>query len=166
MTFLSGFPADNVQPGLEEITPLGLAEYISNFTTYDLLGARLRNQMPISVWDALRYPVESCEALFADPEGKELLHRKFDLVILDGAYPDCAFAYVHTTKSPFMYVNTVGYWMGNVAKAGTPTPYSVTPVLFGAYTDNMNFIQRVHNFAMSAAAGLMSQVGRVMRVGN
>lgn len=58
VTFLSGFPADNVQAGLEEITPMGLVEYIKNYTTYDLLGARLRNQMPISVWDALRYPVE------------------------------------------------------------------------------------------------------------
>lgn len=58
VTFLSGFPADNAQAGLEEITPIGLVEYISNYTTYDLLGARLRNQMPISVWDALRYPVE------------------------------------------------------------------------------------------------------------
>lgn len=58
MTFLSGFPADNVQPGLEEITPMALVEYIANFTTYDLLGARLRNQMPISPWDAFRYPIE------------------------------------------------------------------------------------------------------------
>lgn len=96
--------------------------------------------------------------MLSDPEGKELLHRKYDLVILDGAYPDCAFAYVHATKAPYMYVNTVGYWMGNVAKAGTPTPYSVTPVLFGTYTDNMNFLQRVHNLALSAAAGIMSQV--------
>lgn len=59
MTFLSGFPADNnVQPGLEEITPMALVEYIANFTSYDLLGARLRNQMPISPWDAFRYPIE------------------------------------------------------------------------------------------------------------
>lgn len=59
MTFLSGFPADsNVQAGLEEVTPMALVEFIANFTDYDLLGARLRNQMPISAWDVIRYPVE------------------------------------------------------------------------------------------------------------
>lgn len=58
ITFLSGFPADNVLQGLEEVAPLALVEFIANFTTYDLLGARLRNQMPISAWDAIRYPIE------------------------------------------------------------------------------------------------------------
>lgn len=58
MTFLSGFPADGVQDGLEEIAPLALAEFITNFTNYDLLGARLRNQLPVSLWDVIRYPVE------------------------------------------------------------------------------------------------------------
>lgn len=37
---------------------MALVEFIANFTTYDLLGARLRNQMPISAWDVIRYPIE------------------------------------------------------------------------------------------------------------
>lgn len=85
----------------------------------------------------------------SDPETKELLHRSFDLIILDGAFPECAFAFVHTTKAPFMYVNTVGYYMGNMAMAGSPAPYSVTPVFYGTFTDNMNFFQRIQNTMLS-----------------
>lgn len=96
--------------------------------------------------------------MLSDPETKDLLQRKFDLLILDGAFPDCAFALVHTSRAPFMYVNTVGYYMGNIGMAGNPAPFSVTPVLFGTYTDQMNFLQRIHNLAMSSFIAVMQQV--------
>lgn len=104
------------------------------------------------------YLFQSCDAMLSDPETKEMLTRKFDLLILDGAFPDCAFSFVHTTKAPFMYINTVGYYMGNVGLAGTPSPFSVTPVLFGTLTDNMSFIERIQNFAMSSMVAVMQQV--------
>ena len=98
--------------------------------------------------------------MLSDPETKELLQRKFDLVILDGAYPDCGFAFVHSSKAPFMYVNTVGYFMGNMGMAGNPAPFSITPVLFGTFTDNMNFLQRVQNTVFSGAVTVVNQVRR------
>lgn len=85
------------------------------------------------------------------------------MLILDGAYPDCAFAYVHASRAPFMYINTVGYYMGNIGMAGNPSPFSVTPVLFGTYTDQMNFIQRVHNFALSLLVTVLQQVMGIKR---
>lgn len=46
---------------------------------------------------------------------------------------------------PFIYLNTVGFYTGSVSRAGSPTPYSITPSFAIAMTDNMNFIQRVTN---------------------
>lgn len=62
-----------------------------------------------------------------------------------------------------MYINTVGYYMGNIGMAGNPSPFSVTPVLFGTYTDQMNFIQRVHNFALSLLVTVLQQVMGIKR---
>lgn len=58
MTFLSGFPADFAHNGLHEITPAGLVDYIHNYTNWDLVGARMRGDLPISLWDVIRYGFE------------------------------------------------------------------------------------------------------------
>ena len=58
ITFLSGFPADFALDGLEEITPTTLVQYIQNYTNWDLLGRRMRGDMPIPLWDVLRYGFE------------------------------------------------------------------------------------------------------------
>lgn len=58
MTFLSGFPADFSHDGLQEITPAGLVDYIQNYTNWDLVGARMRGDLPISLWDVMRYGFE------------------------------------------------------------------------------------------------------------
>lgn len=62
VTFLSGFLADFEQDGLHEVTPAGLVNYIRNYTQdWDLVGARMRGDLPISLWDAIRYPLEVCK---------------------------------------------------------------------------------------------------------
>lgn len=59
VTFLNGFLADFTLDGLHEITPAGLVNYIQNYTqNWDLVGARMRGDLPISLWDAIRYPLE------------------------------------------------------------------------------------------------------------
>lgn len=63
ITFISGFTADFMIPGVEEITPAGLVFYIKNFTNWDLLGARMRGEEPVSPLDIMRYPHEVCEIL-------------------------------------------------------------------------------------------------------
>lgn len=55
ITFLNGFPADFELSGLHEVTPVSLVEYIKNYTNWDLLGARMNGEMPISMWDAFKY---------------------------------------------------------------------------------------------------------------
>lgn len=80
-----------------------------------------------------------------DHETKDILNRKFDLIILDGAYPECALGLQYKLKVPFMYVNTVGFYTGSTSRAGSPAPYSITPAFMISLTDNMNFIERVIN---------------------
>ena len=58
ITFLNGFPSDFHFNGLHEVTPSGLVEYIRNYTNWDLLGARMSGEMPISIWDGVRYAFE------------------------------------------------------------------------------------------------------------
>lgn len=58
--------------------------------------------------------------LMSDPETKDFVYtnHKFDLVILDGAYPECALGFTHRFNAPFMYINTVGFYMGSLSTAG------------------------------------------------
>lgn len=157
VTFLSGFPAES-DNGIHEITPAGLAEYIQVYTNWDLVGIRMEGRLPYSVWDVLRYAYESCDAMLSDAETKSLLNRHFDLVILDGAFPECGLSLVHAFRAPFMYINTVGLYSGSLQIAGNPSPYSITPVFFSSFTDEMDIYQRLLNAAMTAFTDVMHRV--------
>lgn len=50
--------------------------------------------------------------MFNDAETHTLLRQSFDLLILDGAFPECALGIAHHYGVPFMYLNTVGFYMG------------------------------------------------------
>lgn len=83
--------------------------------------------------------------MLSDAETKNLLSRHFDLIILDGAFPECAVAMVHVFNVPFMYMNTVGFYTGSLSLAGNPSMYSTTPIFFSSFTDDMNLYQRILN---------------------
>lgn len=94
--------------------------------------------------------LQSCAAMFEDAETKELLNQRFDLLIADGAFPECSMGLVHKYQVPFMYINTVAFYTGSLSLAGNPAPYSVTPVFYSTFTDNMTMMQRAANVAMYA----------------
>lgn len=75
----------------------------------------------------------------------DLLGRKFDLLILDGAYPECALGLAHRLGAPYMFVNTVGFYTTTMSLAGNPSPYSVTPAFYRPLTDDMDFFERIMN---------------------
>ncbi|XP_017468663.1 PREDICTED: 2-hydroxyacylsphingosine 1-beta-galactosyltransferase [Rhagoletis zephyria] len=169
ITFLNGFPSDFHINGLHEITPSGLVEYIQNYTNWDLLGSRMTGEMPLSFWDAFRYAFQSCDAMLDDAETKELMNRNFDLAILDGAFPECALGIVYHYKIPFMYMNTVGFYTGSLAKSGSPASYAITPNFYTSFTDTMNLIQRAANTGIQVFQDIMhrfvmAMVYRVLRV--
>ncbi|XP_056630898.1 UDP-glucosyltransferase 2 [Diorhabda sublineata] len=160
ITFINAFSADFHMRGLEEITPVSVVFYVRNFTNWDLVGARMRGEEPVPPQDMVRYATEVCDVLLSDPETQDFLEEKhhFDLLILDGAYPECALGFVHHFNVPFMYINTVGFYTGSLSIAGNPTPYAVTPFLSLAYTDNMNLYQRTTNTLMHLLANTVHSV--------
>uniref|UniRef100_A0A1I8NYU4 UDP-glucuronosyltransferase n=1 Tax=Stomoxys calcitrans TaxID=35570 RepID=A0A1I8NYU4_STOCA len=173
ITFLNGFPSDFHIDGLHEVTPSGLVEYIQNYTNWDLVGARMLGEMPISLWDGIRYAFQSCDAMLEDAETQALMNRNFDLAILDGAYPECALGMVYQYKIPFMYINTVGFYTGSLSNSGNPGSFSVTPNFYSSFTDNMNILERAMNTAIQITSDVvhkfvMACVYRVMkeRLGN
>lgn len=101
---------------------------------------------------------QSCQALLSDPATKPLLSQKFDLLVLDGAYPECALALQYRLDAPFMFINTVGFYTKMVALSGTPTPCSITPFFHSSFTDDMNFLERVENCAVSVVLNLFHSV--------
>lgn len=93
-----------------------------------------------------------------DAETKHLMNRHFDLVILDGAFPECAVSLVYALRTPFMMINTVGLYTGSLSLAGNPAPYATTPIFFSSFTDDMNLYQRFMNTAYTAFAFSMHRV--------
>lgn len=89
--------------------------YVENFTSeWDLLGARFRNEFPVSPWDVVEYAWKSCDSLLSDetsvaglrkPDGDP--HRRWDVAVLDGAYPECLLAILHGEDVPTIMLNTV-----------------------------------------------------------
>ncbi|CAK1542973.1 unnamed protein product [Leptosia nina] len=147
ITLISAFSPDFHIEGLEEIAPEGLASFIRSYMSLDLVGARMRGEEPLPYTDIIRFGYEACDAFLNDYETRSFLRsgRTYDLIILDGAYPECALGIVHRMKVPFMYINTVGFYAGPTSIAGSPAPYSVTPIFAKAFTDNMSFMERIRN---------------------
>lgn len=103
---------------------------------------------PSAVLDSVTFfCLQSCDAVLSDPETRQLMSsgRSYDLAILDGAYPECALALAFHFRVPFMYLNTVAFYMGSVSYGGSPVPFSVTPFFARPFTDNMGFVDRVLN---------------------
>lgn len=90
---------------------------------------------------------QSCDAVLSDPETNQLMNsgRSYDLVVLDGAYPECAVGLAFHFRAPFIYINTVAFYMGSVAHGGSPMPFSVTPFFARPFIDDMGFLDRVLN---------------------
>ncbi|KDR21702.1 2-hydroxyacylsphingosine 1-beta-galactosyltransferase isoform X2 [Zootermopsis nevadensis] len=147
VTFLNAFPPDAEEAGLEEITPLNFVFYVRNYTNWDLLGVRMSGREAVPPADVLRYAYHSCDTVLSDPETRQLMNsgRSFDLAILDGAYPECALGLAFHFRAPFMYLNSVAFYMGSVSYGGSPAPFSVTPFFARPFTDDMGFIDRVRN---------------------
>ncbi|GBP43541.1 2-hydroxyacylsphingosine 1-beta-galactosyltransferase [Eumeta japonica] len=157
VTFLSAFPPDFHVQGLEEIAPESLVSYVKSFTDWDLVGARIRGEEPVAPFDIIRYGYEACEALLSDYETRSFLRsrRNFDLIVLDGAYPECALGLVYRLRVPFIYINTVGFYTAPLSISGSPAPYSVTPFFGKAFTDDMGLIDRTLNAAWNLVTVVM-----------
>ncbi|XP_046665679.1 UDP-glucosyltransferase 2-like [Homalodisca vitripennis] len=144
VTLVSAFPKDGDSP-VEEVSPLGLVLYVRNFTNWDLLGPKLRGEEAVSIIDVIRYSYQVCDAFYSTPEARLLLSRKTDLLVLDGAYPECLLGLAHHFGVPFIYLNTVAFYTTHLSLAGNPTMFSVTPYMDYPHSDRMDFWERSKN---------------------
>ncbi|XP_012223775.2 UDP-glucosyltransferase 2-like [Linepithema humile] len=155
VTLLSAFSGPAANNGLHELVPSILEAYVENFTSeWDLVGARFRNELPVSPWDVMRYAWESCESLLRDtpsivglrrPDGDP--HARWDVAVVDGAYPECLLGILHGENVPTIMLNTVALYSGSLMRQGNPSPWSVTPYFGKTITQDMNFFQRILNVA-------------------
>ncbi|XP_020281155.1 UDP-glucuronosyltransferase 2C1 [Pseudomyrmex gracilis] len=163
VTLLSAFPGPAANNGLHELVPSILEAYVENFTSeWDLVGARFRNELPISPWDAMRYAWEACDALLRDtpsvvglrkPDGDP--HARWDVAVIDGAYPECLLGILHGENVPTIMLNTVALYSGSIVRQGNPSPWTVTPYFGVTFTQDMNFFQRVTNVACMLTLKIM-----------
>ncbi|KAF7405477.1 hypothetical protein HZH66_004383 [Vespula vulgaris] len=155
VTLVSAFSGPGINNGLNELVPTILESYVYNYTSeWDLVGARFRDELPLSPWNAMRYGWEACEALLQDdvsvtalrkPDGSQ--HERWNVAVVDGAYPECLLAILHEENVPTIMLNTVALYSGSMTRQGNPSPWSVTPYFGKALTQDMNFLQRVINAA-------------------
>ncbi|XP_068977116.1 UDP-glucosyltransferase 2 [Bombus flavifrons] len=163
VTLLSAFPGPAANSGLQEFVPPIFEAYVGNYTSeWDLVGARFRDEMPISPWDAMRYAWEACEALLRDeisvswlrrPEGNS--QTRWDVAVVDGAFPECLLGVLHGEDVPIIMLNTVALYSGSISRQGNPSPWSVTPYFGKSLTQDMNFFQRVLNVACLVTLRIM-----------
>lgn len=160
VTFISAFPPDFHIAGLEEIAPENLVSYVRAYTDWDLVGARMRGEEPVAPLDIMRYGYEACDIFLNDYETRAFFRsgRSYDLIVLDGAYPECAMAFVYRFKAPFIYINTVGFYTAPMSMSGSPAPYSVTPFFGRGFTDNMGLFDRFLNAAYHLVTVAMHSV--------
>uniref|UniRef100_A0A1B6KXZ3 UDP-glucuronosyltransferase n=1 Tax=Graphocephala atropunctata TaxID=36148 RepID=A0A1B6KXZ3_9HEMI len=151
VTLVSPFSQDD-HSLVEEVTPRMVEEAVISYSKLDMLGPKLRGDMPFKLWDIFDYVSSVCDAFYTDPASQLLLSRRVDLLVLDGAFPECTLALVHHFHAPFIYLNTVAFYSNQFSLAGNPTMYSTTPFFDSYHTDRMSFWERSLNGVLHVLA--------------
>lgn len=59
MTLLSGFKNEpRSDLNVEDVAPSTVVDYIAKYSNRDLLGARMKGELPIPILDVFKYPLE------------------------------------------------------------------------------------------------------------
>ncbi|XP_054278544.1 UDP-glucosyltransferase 2-like [Macrosteles quadrilineatus] len=162
VTLLSAFPSgtNNPPPGphVVEITPPTLVEAVEGFSHMDPLGKKLKGQSAYSVLDVFNFAYKICDAFFTSTETQQLLSTKVDLLILDGAFPECLIGLSVHFHCPFVFLNTVAFHTIQFSLSGNPVLPSVTPFLDSPYSDRMDLWERTINGVYHIAGQAISVI--------
>jgi hypothetical protein len=96
-----------------------------------------------------------CRDTYDLPLIKELMKEKFDLIISQPLFNDCAMGFIHHFNTSLVLITPVSTppmfsWI-----TGTPAPPSFNPHFFLAYTDKMGYVERMINFATTVIMSLI-----------
>jgi hypothetical protein len=106
------------------------------------------------------FSFQCCATFLSAPEITDLLTQKFDLMIIDGILSDCALGLHYRMDIPFIYFNTISFFIDVLSSTGNPTLYSGIPIQYLALSDRMGFFQRLINFSNHVAFKAM----RIVRI--
>jgi len=88
-----------------------------------------------------------CEQSYDLPEVMALLDEKFDLVMVESVFNECAFGLIHKLNTSLVIVSPLVVPSWTSAALGGFSPPSFVPNIFSGFTDRMTFYQRLLNFA-------------------
>ncbi|XP_071441381.1 uncharacterized protein [Hetaerina americana] len=144
-----------------ELAPPALVQFVREFTDWDLLGRRINGTSLRQVPEVMEYAHGTCRAFLTDPVTTSFIRDQsltFDLLIADGAFPDCIVGFAHRYRVPFMYINTVAFHTTMLARVGVSVPYAVTPFFSLPFTEEMDFFQRAINAFVHFSIGSLQTV--------
>ncbi|CAG0900847.1 unnamed protein product, partial [Darwinula stevensoni] len=145
-------------PGIEEVCPRSLWGYYEERfpNVFELDGALANLKFVTGVWRSI---VQFCTDLLASPEFESLVEKlkvkKFDAIIINGLYNDCALGFVHVLGIPFIYVNTGGSYPWTDEAVGKPLYTSFEPFIYSSFGDRMSFLERAANTIQTLGTKLL-----------
>lgn len=74
---------------------------------------------------------------------------EFDLIFSEQFFQESFLAFAHKYKAPIVTISTLGYFDFMDRNMGMLTPWAFVPHPILLYTDEMSFLQRCHNVAIS-----------------
>lgn len=112
----------------------------------NLYETRKRGTVGLSWFLVPWFGVKVCENLYRDPMFLEWIsNEKFDLIVVDGLYSECAYgiAHLHKAKIIIFFVSSVPPWI--IDAVGIPDESASVPDMQFHFPQNMKFWQRMIN---------------------
>lgn len=150
ITMVSPSETSGLPKNVHEITPLTIQDFISGFAIHPM---RMRAEGKLNQLLFLNHNVaRNCEKVYKDSEFQKMLAlgpNHFDLIFFNGYFNQCFFGLHSFLKAPFIIITTMGSPLFISRLTGNYYPTSFVPFPFLGYSQQMNFIERVTNFASS-----------------
>ena len=148
VTFLSGYLPKKPNKNVTEFSPTALRDFMSRKfgEDSDLISLRMAGNH-LAIWDGFEgLAVEMCDMLLDDEDYLGLVkNKKFDLVIMDMLYNDCAYGIIHYQKAKFVIYDTTHPMQWQYDMFGMPAETSYISDIAHGYKLPMSFPTRFIN---------------------
>jgi glucuronosyltransferase len=148
ITMLSSQKPFEVIPNVKEIFTYDFEKAMEQ--KFDLVKMKESGQI-VNPFGMVPEYVRVCEIVYDRPEIQALMREKFDLILMQPVFNDCAYGVVHKIKAPLVLFAPTSVAGFLVNKVGGYFPTSFVPNIFLGYSDEMTFVQRFINFGTNLA---------------
>jgi len=98
-----------------------------------------------------------CRDTYALPELEEVLNTKYDLVLHEPFFHECAAGFIHKLNTSTILITTISAPAELVRILGGPAPPSFIPNFQSPFDSRMNFMERLKNFIAELSMSLIKQ---------